>query len=1001
MTKLMTTSSSSSHLPLMVLSSSSQTSAPHEEVRHAPLRRSTTEEDEEDEMLRPAAEEAVDGDRILNDLGLPPQSSRRSRKTIQPTATSSTASASSTGNNRRGSSESDRHTYREFQEDEDDDEYEGVDYGDGDHDDDDEYDDDDVVGFDLSMLQQLPPLPPSRSATSGSQSSSHNRSHNPTRKSSSRKRTTSSTRPSKRQQQQQQEPPLFPLPMSTQNNILGEPIINDEQGGGGEDEEEVEQEFVYPYGHKYYPSDDQGEDETDEDSLRRNNAGSAGTTAMMASSPMAYLQQYTANLDQEETVRFCCQSSIFCFLGMALTVAVLLSVWNWATFDDDKVLDWITGRGPLSMDGFPNDNPTPIDGSGERNFGDDPLNQVIEVAGSTTCRQALQTPIFFPAPYSAYATVLDRTDDAGATTTASTTDTRVCQINAESPGVWYALRGRDARYNVTVAPYSSSSGDDTVGTATSTWNQIRVSVMRGSCADDGTFGSLFCLASHSSVPASAVPSSLSASNSARASSAGEADVSSSPPLLIAASVEFYGDPDVLYYIFVQGVAATDKGAFRLTVQRAWNLPTGTTTTSGPSTAEFDGSVVNGTFGISVALSADASIMAASAAFADNLNGPQAGHVRFFRRTLDSVTSQPHYVETSAGVLLGPNDTLQKNQSLFGFNIDLSDDGKTLAVLQSDALAIYQAIQQGATAALAWRGPTLYVETENLETHAAGSVSMSGNGNTVAWNVHIPQESRGYVQVFEREQIQNVGDGATTSTSSDVWKQKGQLLTLGTYASGNVYDKAVALSDNGNTLVMAGPDYTARLYDWHATSQTWVLRYNHVISDVSSVAITGNGNCVAAGLGGNQDTQVKVYCYRANDDEDDNGGGTVQQVGQTLTGSSTNFGHAVSLSRTGLLLAVGAPWYDGTALRRDSGRVFLYQYHPTPEQQWRLQGRLETLVASDLYGWSTALSADGSALVVGAPWHRGQVQTSSAGTSGGAAAASLFQAGMVQVANVYV
>ena len=70
--------------------------------------------------------------------------------------------------------------------------------------------------------------------------------------------------------------------------------------------------------------------------------------------------------------------------------------------------------------------------------------------------------------------------------------------------------------------------------------------------------------------------------------------------------------------------------------------------------------------------------------------------------------------------------------------------------------MYEATQQGPTAALAWRGPTLYVETDGIETRSAGSVTLSANGNTVAWNAHVQETEeqeesrRGCVQVYQRQ-----------------------------------------------------------------------------------------------------------------------------------------------------------------------------------------------------------------------------------------------------------
>ena len=887
-------------------------SFPYEdEVRHEPLDThkspggGPTKEDDDEATSKPTPSTASSSSRMGGSLW------RDEKKDAREPTQYSYRSSTSSNNRRKGGNvlAANPHSYHSYQDDDNDDdesnnEYQGVDYGDQREMKTNE--NDRSMDFDLSVLQS-------------------NQYQNSSR--SMRQERIGSTRSSSQRND--------PNTTTNASNVMVEANYKD-----SDSPESSSMAQTPPYN-----QDDQGK--------------VVVVVPTPPTTPWKFLQQHLSTLEQEESVRFCCQSCFWAVLGMAVTVAVILSVWNWADFDDQKVLDLIQGTGPSNNNLFlygPGSLDGSMQGAAPR---DDPLQRVIEVEGASSCRTAMDTPIEFPSLRSGYATILDRTNNAAPPDASSL----VCQINAASPALWYAVRGDDARYNVTVST-----------TRTDSWNQIQVSVVRGTCSDTGTFASgLQCMASVTSS-ASKVPESDATTATALLASSSESSESES----LMAGVEFYGDPDIWYYILVQGVQASDQGDFVLTVQRAWNLPPASAGT------EIQGSVVNGTFGMSVAVSADASLVAASAAFADNLNGPRAGQIRFFQK--QDASESPMYVETRSGALLGPSFRPSNNepltQSLFGFNIALSADGRTLAVLQSNALTIYEAIQQGPTAALAWRGPTLFVETDSVETDSAGSVSLSANGNTVAWNVHVTEESRGYVQVYQRQPFES--DNAELMLPSDVWERKGDRLTLGTFATGNVYDKAVALSDNGNALVMAGPDNTARLYDWNEDNELWTLRYNHVIQDATSVAITGNGNCVALGLGGNQNTQVNVFCYR--DDESNEDGGTVLQVGQTLTGSSANFGHSVSLSSTGTLLAVGAPWFDGTANRRDSGRVFLYQYYPAPEQQWRLQGRMETLVESDLYGWSTALASDGSALAVGAPWH---------GRGSG-----LSQAGLVQVANVY-
>jgi len=632
-------------------------------------------------------------------------------------------------------------------------------------------------------------------------------------------------------------------------------------------------------------------------------------------------------MSQEDIVKMYCQSCFLCCMGIAITLAVVLSTWNLADFDDDKVLEAIQGPSPGFIHGGGIDSSLGADGGGDLVGVDDPLDHVIDLTGGASCSDIVES-IYWPTETSGLATVLGNTATEEAANTAP--GTTFCNINRQSPGLWYSVRGRNARLNVTLSlPISDDQDGNQPQDSSTSWEHIRMSVLRGNCQpDSGSITSMQCMARRE-----VETSRLQQQHSQHYS-----------------SLEFYGANGVLYYIYVQGVAPTDRGAFQMTLRRGWNIP---------SNSDLDGSVKNGTLGVSVALSGDGSLLAASAPFANNLNGPRSGHIRFFER------QQQRYIETTGAALLGPS-----NHTIFGFNLDLAADGRTLAVIKSDALSIYHAIQQGSTATLSWR-QAFMVETDNFDTHAPGSVAISADGNTVAWNVHVDDESRGYVEVYQR----------VVSDEGDSWKRKGELLALGTFAGGNAYDKAVGLSASGNNLVMAGPDNTARMYVWRGgddlDSGRWVVRGDQVFRSATSVAISGNGNCLAAGLGGDQNTQVKVYCFAEDDSS--------QQVGQTLVGSTSNFGHSLSFSRGASVLAIGAPWYDVTSSRRDSGQAFIYQFN-SATRRWVQTGTLQTAVENDLYGWSVDLADDGSAMAVGVPFHRGS---------------DLFHSGMAQVANVYL
>lgn len=105
------------------------------------------------------------------------------------------------------------------------------------------------------------------------------------------------------------------------------------------------------------------------------------------------------------------------------------------------------------------------------------------------------------------------------------------------------------------------------------------------------------------------------------------------------------------------------------------------------------------------------------------------------------------------------------------------------------------------------------------------------------------------------------------------------------------------------------------------------------------------------------------------------GSLVAYIKASNTETFDQFGSAIALSRDGFTLAVGAPGEDSDAAAVDgpqgnnnasqSGAVYVFNRIGTT---WQQQAYIKPTSPSsgDLFGWSVALSDDGSVLVVGAP-----------------------------------
>ena len=128
----------------------------------------------------------------------------------------------------------------------------------------------------------------------------------------------------------------------------------------------------------------------------------------------------------------------------------------------------------------------------------------------------------------------------------------------------------------------------------------------------------------------------------------------------------------------------------------------------------------------------------------------------------------------------------------------------------------------------------------------------------------------------------------------------------------------------------------------------------------SVALSSNGAVLAVGADGNDDGgfnagHVRVYF---------NAGRGWEKLGSDLDGSGVFdwFGYSVALSADGTILAIGAPLANGVN-GNDAGRVYVYQWMFNTWQP--LGSTLDGAGAGDRFGFSLALSDDGTILAVGA------------------------------------
>ena len=372
---------------------------------------------------------------------------------------------------------------------------------------------------------------------------------------------------------------------------------------------------------------------------------------------------------------------------------------------------------------------------------------------------------------------------------------------------------------------------------------------------------------------------------------------------------------------------------------------------GPS---LDGDVAGDDFGIRIALSNDGNRVVISAP--SNVgNGDSTGNVRTYDWTGNQWTQVGSDLDgESAG-----------DES--GFSVSLSSDGNRLAIGApfndgpngDDAghVRIYN-----------WNESQWTQVGSDLDGEAGGdlfgySVALSSDGNRVVIGAPLNSgkgNTSGLVQIYD--------------WTGSQWMQIGSNLDGA--AAGEEFGSSVALSSEGNRIVIGAPSYSgqgnstgqARIYDWTGTQWTQVGSdlVAEAVGDKSgfSTAISSDGNRVIIGapfntLNGMKAGLVRMYEWTRSD---------WMQMVPILVGEAAGdeFGYSIALSSKGDRVVIGAPFNEWNG--ENSGHVRIYNW---TDSQWTQVGsNLDGESDSDSCGYSVALSSDGNRLAIGAPFNDG-------------------------------
>jgi FG-GAP repeat len=383
-------------------------------------------------------------------------------------------------------------------------------------------------------------------------------------------------------------------------------------------------------------------------------------------------------------------------------------------------------------------------------------------------------------------------------------------------------------------------------------------------------------------------------------------------------------------------------------------------------SDLDGKSAHDFICYSVALSSNGTRVAIAGIYNDAI-GYDAGHVRMFDWT------GSHWTQ------VGSDLNGQWDGDEFGYSMALSSDGTRVAIgAPSHDMAIGGIppngnMVVGQVRIYDWNVSqwTQVGSDFNGEAHYDGfgySVALSSDGTRVA--IGAPNTDRnGY----------DVGQVRIYDWNLSQWTQVGS--DLDGEAAEDYFGRSVALSADGTRLAVGAPEKYGyegdlgyddvgyvQIYDW--TGSQWTQVGSDLNGEAagdqfgSSLALSADGTRVAIGAH-RHDGNNSIAVYNSGHVRVyDWTGSEWTQVGSDLNGEATydEFGWSVALSSDGTRVAIGAPWNDGNGY--GAGQVRMYDWNVS---QWtQVSSDLDGEAAGNEFGSSVALSSNGTRVAICAP-----------------------------------
>lgn len=305
----------------------------------------------------------------------------------------------------------------------------------------------------------------------------------------------------------------------------------------------------------------------------------------------------------------------------------------------------------------------------------------------------------------------------------------------------------------------------------------------------------------------------------------------------------------------------------------------------------------------------------------------------------------------------------------------------------------------------------YVKASNTGPDGFCNVALSADGSTLA--VGAPAEDSAAKGIGSNQADNSAASAGAVyvfTRSGTTWAQQAYIKASNTDAE-DAFGLRVALSADGSTLAVGAPDeksattmingdqsdntaqFAGAVYVFIRNGTTWnqqayIKASNTNLGDSfgGSIALSSDGSTLAVAAAGESSAAIGI-----GGDQNDNSAGNsgavyiYKRLGATWTeqayikASNTNmgdlFGESVALSGDGNTLVVGASGEasaatgvggdqkDNSALGAGAVYVFIRNGMTWSQQTYVKASNSDK---EDSFGWSVALSADGSTLAVGAP-----------------------------------